>query len=135
MDNLSSYSCVRDVLALVEREFEALLSAPEVVWRDARPPSTSGIYAFVEDEKIVYVGEAKGSGGLWDRIMRKHMSGDDKHAMQRAFQKRYPDRRERRSYMSQFLKVKWVEIPNSRRVSAVEIVAIMVLDPLYNRRK
>ncbi|MBB3967198.1 hypothetical protein [Rhizobium metallidurans] len=67
--------------------------------------------------------------------MRKHMSGDDKHALQRAFQERYPNRRDRRFYMSEFLKIKWVEIPDPRRVSAVESLAIMVLDPIYNRRK
>lgn len=134
--DISGYaSQVREILATVERDFHALVAAPEYTWGKARPPRTSGVYAFVEDGKIIYVGEAKGSGGLWDRLMRKHMSGDDNHAMQRAFLERYPDRLERRNHMAGNLRVKWIEVSLQERVSALESLAIMVLNPVYNRKK
>ncbi len=42
------------------------------------------------DETVVYVGEAKGSKGLRDRLLSKHLSGDESHAIQRAFADTFP---------------------------------------------
>lgn len=113
--------------------FRALLKAPCIQIGLAKPPSTNGVYAFSQGGIIIYVGEAAGSSGLRDRITRKHVSGDESHALQGEFEALYPDRRLRRSYIKETINVQWVEIPDSLLVSVVEKLAIAVLKPSLNK--
>ena len=82
----------------------------------------------------LYVGEAKGSGGLYDRIMRKHVSGDDRHALQRYFTVDFPDRVIRRDHIMGNVQVKWVIVENILSVAVVERLAIWLLEPPLNRK-
>ena len=52
----------------------------------ANPPNVSGVYMLLMDDEVMYVGEAKGAKGLREQqFLSKHISGDDTHAIQRAF--------------------------------------------------
>jgi hypothetical protein len=112
--------------------FGRLLQESRVLVGDARPPEKNGVYAFSIDGEIIYVGEASGSSGLRDRICRKHVSGDDGHALQKEFQKWFPDRLQRRAFIKETISVQWVEIPDSLMVTLVEKLAIACLKPRLN---
>ena len=86
------------------------------------------------NDKHMYVGEAKGLGGLYDRIMRKHVSGDDRHALQRYFKVDFPDRAIRRDHIMGNVQVKWVIVENILSVTVVERLAIWLLEPPLNRK-
>lgn len=120
------------VLSSAKMHVETLISSPPILLGHALPPSTNGVYAFSIGSEIVYVGEAAGSGGLRDRILSKHLSGDDRHALQAAFLIEYPDRKIRRSYLKESIAVRWVEVPDSLAVSVVEKLAILLLCPRLN---
>ncbi|MCA9054946.1 MAG: hypothetical protein KDA75_13990 [Planctomycetaceae bacterium] len=98
----------------------------------ADPPLSSGVYALTFDSKVVYIGEAKGASGLRDRILSKHVYGDDNHAVQRALKPRFPDRRERRDFIRQEVCVQWVEIPDRNVCAVVERLLIWLLKPRWN---
>lgn len=68
-------------------------------------------------------------GGLRDRILYKHVIGDEGHAFQRAVHGDFPGRDARREDMKASLHVQWVEISDSLAVSTVEKLAIEVLEP------
>lgn len=112
--------------------FNKLLQAARVSIGEAQPPEKSGVYAFSVDGDIIYIGEASGSSGLRDRICRKHVSGDEGHALQKEFRGRFPDRRERRAFIKQEISVQWVEISDSLMVTLVEKLAIACLTPRLN---
>jgi hypothetical protein len=113
--------------------FRRLLLARPALVGDASPPEKNGVYAFSMGDEIIYIGEAAGSSGLRDRIIRKHVSGDEGHALQREFQARFPDRQERRKFIKSGVRVQWIEIPDSLMVSLVEKLAIEVLKPRLNK--
>lgn len=116
------------------RAVEALISA-EAHWiGEANPPSTLGVYIFLIDGECMYVGEARGSGGLRDRILRKHVAGDEGHALQRHFKSLFSDRSQRREHIKRNVQVKWVVVENQEAVSVVERVAIWLLNPPLNRK-
>ena len=117
---------------LFSRDLESLAKASEFLLSEASPPDASGVYVFVYEDVIHYVGEAKGTGGLYDRIIKKHISGDDGHALQRQFKSRYPDRTERRKFIRSNISVKWVVIDDPDRVSVVERLAIWLFKPQWN---
>ena len=117
---------------LFSQDLESLVTSSEILLSDASPPDSYGVYAFVFENVIHYVGEAKGSGGLYDRIIKKHISGDDSHALQRQFKSRYPDRSERRKFILSNISVKWVVIDDPDRVSVVERLAIWLFEPQWN---
>lgn len=81
----------------------------------------------------MYVGEAKGSGGLRDRILNKHVAGDEGHVLQKHFEKEFPDRAHRRNHIRCNVFVKWVVV-ESALVPFVERAAIWLLQPPMNRR-
>jgi hypothetical protein len=112
--------------------FDRLMAAQPVLLSDARPPNKNGVYAFSIDGEIIYVGEAAGSSGLWDRICRKHVSGDEGHALQKEYQHQFPDRLQRRDFLKTNVFVQWVDIPDSLMVTAVEKLAIAILEPKLN---
>jgi hypothetical protein len=125
-------------LAVGVQEFsqavERLLAAEALVIGESDPPKLPGVYAFVIDGEHIYVGEAKGSGGLYDRIVRKHVSGDEGHALQRHFRVNFPDRTIRRDHIMRNVQVKWVVIEDYLLVSVVERMAIWLLNPPLNRK-
>lgn len=77
-------------IPVFESAMRALLKAPAVPLGQATPPPTTGVYAFVHDGTIKYVGEAIGSKGLRDRLLSKHISGDKGHTLQRIFSPDFP---------------------------------------------
>ena len=83
----------------------------------------------------MYVGEAKGSKGLRDRLLSKHISGDDSHAIQRAFLGQFPDRTLRRDHIKRTVSARWITIDDDGRVSAVEQFLIWLHDPEWNKKE
>lgn len=118
----------------IARDARAVLAAPAVLLGKAMPPSTSGVYIFSVGDKITYVGEAKGRKGLKDRLKSKHISGDDNHAVQRAYMLDFPDRLRRREHIKATVFARWAEIDDLERVSAVERLLIRLYRPTWNRR-
>ena len=114
---------------------ERLVSAESVLFGEANPPRKPGAY-IIDDhkEQLSYIGEAKGSGGLRDRLLSKHLSGDDNHAIQRAYKESWLDRRQRREYIKGNVRVRWVETPDANTALAVERLAILVFDPPWNKK-
>ena len=119
-------------LACVNKAVNDLLHSPRLRIRDANPSEQSGDYMFEIDGAIAYVGEAKGSGGLRDRILRKHVAGDEGHALQRHFRDPFPDRGLRREHIKDHVRVAWCEVEQSL-VPLVERAAIWLIDPPLNR--
>jgi hypothetical protein len=112
MNNVSA-NTFEIVLSSAGALFGRLLQASREPVGEAQPPEKNGVYAFSIDDEIIYVGEASGSSGLRDRICRKHVSGDESHALQKEFQKRFPDRLQRRAFIKKTIWVQWVEIHES----------------------
>lgn len=121
-------------VAEFSRSVESLVAAEAFVLGQADPPKLPGVYAFMINDKHMYIGEAKGSGGLYDRIMRKHVSGDKGHALQRYFKVDFPDRVIRRDHIMGNVQVKWVIVENILSVAVVERLAIWLLEPPLNRK-
>lgn len=124
---------LKDGYKLFTKEITALFSAREVLISDAIIPTDPGVYMFLMEKEVMYVGEAKGSGGLRDRIVRKHLSGDDSHVLQRAYRNEYPDRETRREFLRSNIHAKWVVIHDTSRIPIVERIAIWLLKPRWNR--
>lgn len=120
-------------LSAVSEDVRAVLVAPAVALDVARPPSTSGVYMLSVAGTMTYIGGAKGSGGLYDRLMNKHVSGDDNHAVQRAFLMEFPDRLLRRKHIRTNVFAQWLEIPDTDRMLVVERVLIWLHRPPWNR--
>lgn len=121
------------VLAAIADDVNVLLQAPAVPLGVAEPPSTPGVYMLLVDDALVYVGEAKGRGGLRDRLKYKHVSGDEGHAGQRALAEMFPDRLTRRAHILANVHARWLAIPDLGRVSAVERVLLCLYRPPWNR--
>ena len=122
-----------DLLAAIADDVQAILRATNVLLGDANPPSTSGVYMLSVGDEVTYVGEAKGGKGLRDRLLSKHLSGDDNHAIQRAFLVDFPDRLLRRDHIRATVSARWVEIADRDRVSAVERTLICLYRPRWNK--
>ena len=123
---------LESLFSAIRRNTEALLRKPSVPLGLADPPRTPGVYALSWDGNIQYVGEAKGRGGLRDRLLNKHISGDDSHAIQRAFMDAFPDRGERRLHIIESVEARWIDVP-LEQVSATERAVIWLLNPAHNR--
>lgn len=123
-----------EILSTIAEDVRAVLAAPAVPLGLANPPSTSGVYILSVGDTITYVGEAKGSKGLRDRLLSKHMSGDDSHAIQRAYLTDFPDRLVRRDHIRTNVLARWLEIPDRDRVAAVERVLICLCRPAWNQK-
>jgi len=129
----------KDEFARLFESFESyvteLLSATPVLLGEAEPPSRPGAYIIYDHNgQPSYVGEAKGSGGLQDRLLRKHLSGDDSHAIQRAYNEKFPDRATRRNYIKKNVSVCWVETADAHTAVALERILILMLKPRWNQR-
>jgi hypothetical protein len=109
-----------------------LLDVKPVLLGQANSPNTHGAYMLFYRDATVSVGEVKGSQGLRDRLLRKHISGDDNHAIQRAMKVTFPDRALRRQHIKEHVSVSWVEVEGSNRISALERLLIWLYDPDWN---
>ena len=132
MNNLSP-RLTEGVLAF-SQAIETLIAAVPRCIGESDPPESSGVYLFLIGGHVMYVGEAKGSGGLRDRILRKHIAGDEGHALQRFFKNDFPDRTLRREHIKRNVYVKWVVVENIDCVSVVERMAIWLLNPPLRTR-
>jgi hypothetical protein len=112
---------------------ESLSAATPYFIGASDPPNAPGVYVFILNDLAIYVGEAKGSGGLRDRILGKHVAGDERHALQRYFMKDSPDRLSRREYIKQNVKVRWIVVADEF-VPIVERLAIWLFSPRLNRK-
>lgn len=121
-------------LGFIGDDVAALLASPSVSLGMANPPNVPGVYMLLVDDEIVYVGEAKGSKGLGDRLLSKHMSGDDNHAIQRAFKPDFPDRGLRRDHIKRTVSARWLSIADTARVSTVERFLIWLYEPAWNKK-
>jgi hypothetical protein len=126
-------SSLVEALNLVRDDVGKLLAtAPELLgW--ASPPNDNGVYMLLVDGSVMYVGEAKGREGLRDRLLSKHISGDDGHAIQRAYKLEFPDRYLRREHIKKTVYARWLQIADPARVSAVERVLIWLYNPPLNK--
>ena len=125
---------LNSVLAEIAEDVRALRLAPAVPLGKASPPRTSGVYMLSVGGDVTYVGEAKGSGGLRDRLLNKHLSGDDNHAIQRAYLLEFPDRAARRAHIREHVLARWHAIPDTDRASAVERILICLYQPPWNKK-
>lgn len=115
-------------------DVQRLLTCDAVSIANSVLPDSPGVYMFLLEGDIRYVGEARGSGGLRDRVQRKHLSGDESHVLQRTFKARFPDRVERREFIKHFIDVKWVVIDDPERVAIIERLVIWLFQPEWNVR-
>jgi len=121
-------------LELMGDDVAALLAFSPVSLGVANPPNVPGVYMLLVDDEIVYVGEAKGAKGLRDRLLSKHISGDDNHAIQRAFKPDFPDRGLRRDHIKGTVSARWLSIADTARVSTVERFLIWLYKPAWNKK-
>ena len=125
---------LREGFPVFEEAIRQLFEANSYLLGDADPPKNIGVYALFHAGELKYIGEAKGSKGLRDRLLSKHLSGDDNHTMQRVFLKEYPDRTDRRNYIKKTVSAKWLEMKCPDTVSAVERLLIWALKPEWNNK-
>jgi len=123
-----------DIFRSIGEDVSGILSTMPVPLETADPPNTLGVYILRVENEVMYVGEAKGSKGLRDRLLSKHISGDDNHAVQRAFKEDFPDRQLRRAHIKKTVFAQWREIEHPDRVSAVERTLIWMFSPPWNRK-
>lgn len=117
---------------MFEQAINQLFEARPFVLGEADPPTNIGVYALFYDGALKYIGEAKGRKGLRDRLLSKHLSGDDNHTMQRVFMSKYPDRTDRRNFIKKNVSAKWLVMECPDTVSAVERLLIWALKPEWN---
>ena len=127
-------SSLDETFDFIRDDVSKLLTVKPELLAQARPPNVCGVYMLLVDDEIKYVGEAKGSEGLRDRILRKHISGDDNHAIQRAYKAEFPDRTLRREHIKKTVSARWLPIPDRARVSAVERLLIWLYNPPWNKK-
>src|SRR5216683_583889 len=127
-------SSLDELLPLIRDDIAKLLAEKPTLLGQANPPNVYGVYMLLVDSDVMYVGEAKGGEGLRDRLLRKHISGDDNHAIQRAFKADFPDHTLRREHIKKTVSARWLAIPDPARVSAVERVLIWLYNPPWNKK-
>jgi hypothetical protein len=125
---------LREGVPVFEDAIKRLFEAEPYLLGSANPPSDIGVYALFYDGELKYIGEAKGRKGLRDRLLSKHLSGDDSHTMQRVFISEYPDRAERREFLKRSVSAKWLPMECPDTVSAVERLLIWALKPEWNNK-
>jgi len=128
---MSSFS-IDEAFKSIAEDVVSLLALSPVKLGLAKPQNVSGVYMLIVNNLIVYVGEAKGSKGLRDRLLNKHISGDHNHAVQRAFKDEFPDRLRRRDHIKEAVTARWLPISDLARVSVVERFLIWMYQPTWN---
>lgn len=112
-------------------DVRSLLERTGITLGEATPPRESGVYVlFDEYAMLTYVGIAT---NLCDRF-HKHISGDESHAIQRALVDRFPDRTERRTFMKENIRAKWLVYNDAARLADLERLLIWLYQPAWNRR-
>jgi excinuclease UvrABC nuclease subunit len=113
-------------------EVESLLQSPSQVLGEANPPNTSGVYVlYDENMTLSYVGIAT---DLRNRLLNKHLSGDESHAIQRAYKLEYPDRAARREFIKHNVRAKWMQVDDPARAADLERLLIWLFQPPWNLR-
>ncbi|SOO23855.1 hypothetical protein XFF6991_310025 [Xanthomonas phaseoli pv. phaseoli] len=97
-------------MSRLQEDAEALLRTEAAPLCVADPPNGAGVDMFLVGGEIVYISEAKGSQSLRDRLLRKHVSGDDNHACQRAFKEQFLDQVLRREHIKANAYARWLEV-------------------------
>ena len=133
------FPSLRDLLLGRWSEFaadvEQLVGRSSVPLGQAKPPNCAGVYLLRDDQNaIAYVGKAVGKEGLRDRFPRKHISGDDSHAIQRAYLRTIAERNERRLFIKKYVSTSWLEVSDHRRAADLERLMIWLLQPPWNRQ-
>ena len=90
---------LREGVPVFEAAMKKLLGAESFLLAGATPPSDIGVYALYFENKLKYIGEAKGQKGLKDRLLNKHISGDDSHTLHKVFKSAYPNKDERKDFI------------------------------------
>jgi excinuclease UvrABC nuclease subunit len=126
---------IDDLLARRWQQFSSdirsLLVSPAREFGSAMPPRSPGVYILQDEfQTYTYVGIAT---DLQDRF-RKHLSGDESHAIQRAYAVRFPDRSDRRDFIRANIWAKWLVIEDPIRLGDMERILIWLLQPVWNRR-
>ena len=112
-------------------EVKSLMQGSSDTLGEATPPEESGVYVlFDEYTTISYVGVAV---NLRDRL-HKHISGDESHAIQRAYEDRFPDRTERRDFIKCNVRAKWLLVRDRHKAADFERLLIWLFQPLWNRQ-
>ena len=127
-------SSLDETFALIRDDINKLLAVKPELLGQARPPDVFGVYMLLVGDEVMYVGEAKGRKGLRDRLLSKHISGDDSHAIQRAYEEEFPDRGLRREHIRKTVLARWLPISEPAQVSAVERVLIWLYNPPWNQK-
>lgn len=125
---------LREGIPIFEEAINDLFSAKEYLLGDAQPTNEIGVYALFYKKKLRYIGEAKGSRGLKDRLLSKHISGDDRHTLHKVFISDYPNKEDRKSFIKSNIGAKWVSLTCPDTVSALERLLIWSLQPEWNKK-
>lgn len=114
------------------QEVDSLLERPPHTLGEANLPSSPGVYVlYDENMTLSYVGIAT---DLRDRLLSKHISGDESHAVQRAYRSKFPNREKRREFIKQQVQVKWTTIDEPARAADLERLLIWLFQPAWNLR-
>jgi hypothetical protein len=104
-------------------DVESLLRSPSYPLAEADLPKVPGVYVIIDEQlQACYVGKATRS--LRDRVLSKHVSGDESHALQHAYKDRFPNRLERRKFLRENLRVKWLRVDDLVRIADLERLLI-----------
>jgi len=117
-----------------ESAIVSLLEAEAILLGEAKPPNEIGVYTLYFEDTLMYVGEAKGKKGLHDRLISKHISGDDSHTLHKAFLARFPDKNKRKALIKSNIYAKWIVMDCPETVSAFERLLIWSLRPAWNKK-
>lgn len=113
-------------------EVESLLQSRPYALSEADPPNSPGVYVlYDENMTLTYAGIAT---DLRNRLLNKHVSGDESHAIQRAFRNRFPDRASRREFIKRNVRAKWMLVQDPARAADLERLLIWLFQPAWNLR-
>ena len=116
---------------LFSSEVETLMRSTPHFLGEADPPEERGVYMFFdENATISYVGIA---ANLRDRL-HKHVSGDESHAVQRAYKDRFPDRTLRRKFIEDKVRARWLSVSDPEKSADLERLIIWLFQPPWNQR-
>lgn len=125
---------LREGIPQFEEAINNLFTAEEYLLGVANPTYEIGVYALYYENKLMYIGEAKGNKGLKDRLLNKHISGDDGHTLHKVFLSEYPNKEERKAFIKSNISARWVYLSCPHTVSALERLLIWSLRPEWNKK-
>jgi hypothetical protein len=125
---------IESAFEFVREDVAKLLAVQPVLLGKATPSYDIGVYMLLIEDKVMYAGEATGKKGLRDRLLAKHLSGDEGHTLHRELKAPYPDKTLRRAYLEANVSARWLPIDGKHRARAVERMLIWLYDPPWNRK-